>query len=284
MHTSSSDSQLARIFRRAASFIPTGVAILSADDIVMTVSSLHCVSFEPPMVSVALARDSSVGSAIRSKNRFRVRLLSHGEESVARGGAIPPGPRLVDLACTATATHPAGDHYLVLATVVEAAVSHGFPLVYWRRGLHGFRPQYKFLESRETLRQFLAAWESGTLRKTEWTHAAHVAVGSCYAVQFPGTALERTRNGIRRYNQAVGTKETNHSGYHETLTRFWSLVLAQVVKEFSDSWEAACHAVERLGEDRDLHNLYYSFDVVRNPEARRTWVPPDLNGPYWRQT
>ena len=40
-------------FRRAASFVPSGVAVLHAADARMTVSTLQCVSFDPPWVSVA---------------------------------------------------------------------------------------------------------------------------------------------------------------------------------------------------------------------------------------
>ena len=100
----------------------------------------------------------------------------------------------------------------------------------------------------------------------------------------PETALERTRCGIVRYNEAVGTANTATSGYHETLTRLWAGILRQIVDGFTDPWEAACYAVEKFGEERDLHHLYYSFDVVRDPVARRTWVTPDLQGPYSFET
>jgi hypothetical protein len=34
--------------------------------------------------------------------------------------------------------------------------------------------------------------------------------------------------------------------------------------------------VRLFGEDRDLPNLFYSFDVVRDRRARSEWVAPDL--------
>ncbi len=70
-------------------------------------------------------------------------------------------------------------------------------------------------------------WETGTLPKAQWTHAAHVAVGSYYAVCYRDSALEKTRAGILRYNQAAGTANTETSGYHETLTCFWAGILAR---------------------------------------------------------
>jgi hypothetical protein len=135
-----------------------------------------------------------------------------------------------------------------------------------------------FLASREALEKFVAAWEAGLLPKARWTHAAHVAVGAYYKVKYPATAFERMRTGIIRHNEAVGTLNSDTSGYHETITRLWTMVIAKVVEEIDDPWAAACKAVERFGEVRDLHRLYYSFDIVRSVEARRTWMPPDLDG------
>jgi len=136
--------------------------------------------------------------------------------------------------------------------------------------------QQDFLTSSDSLAQFLAAWEAGTLPKAQWTHAAHVAVGACYVVRFGASAFERTSAGIRRYNEAVGTVNGPSSGYHETLTRFWSLVLAKAVAGMDDPFAAAVRAVALYGEERGLHIRYYSFDVVASTHARQNWVPPDL--------
>jgi hypothetical protein len=57
-------------------------------------------------------------------------------------------------------------------------------------------------------------------------------------------------------------------------------VLAKFATGFTDARETAREAVERFGEERGLHYLYYSFDVVRSTEARRSWVPPNLDGRY----
>jgi hypothetical protein len=137
-----------------------------------------------------------------------------------------------------------------------------------------------FLDTRDSFDAFVAAWEAGELPKTAWTHAAHVAMGACYVVRYGAAAVDGLRRGIKRHNAAVGTLDTATSGYHETLTCFWTGVVSRLVKGYSDPWLAARHAVERVGHRRDLHVLYYSFDVVRDPAARAAWVPPDLVGPY----
>ncbi|HKE08550.1 MAG TPA: flavin reductase family protein [Candidatus Acidoferrum sp.] len=271
---------LARRFRRAAGFVPSGVAVLSTGDVAMTVSSLHCVSFHPPFASVALAKESRKAATILESGRFHARVLRSGEEDLARGEKDSGKDGMVDMECVIAAKHEAGDHHLILARVEEVGISSGCPLIYWRRGLHRCRPQYDFVAARERFEEFLAAWVGGTLPKKEWTHASHVAIGAFYAVRYPGEAFEKTKQGIIRYNEAVGTENSATSGYHETLTRFWANVLAKFAIGFTDAWETAREAVERFGEERDLHHLYYSFDVVRSTEARRSWVPPDLDGQY----
>jgi len=280
-NSASDRPSLATRFRRAASFVPSGVAILSTPEITMTASSLHCVSFDPPLVSVALGKGSSNAGAILASGQFHVRLLRSGEEDLAKGEGIPFGAGMVEMECTIAARYPAGDHDLIVASVGSARISgSSYPLVYWRRDLHGFRPHYDFVASREAFQEFVGEWEAGTLPKNRWTHAAHVAIGAYYAVRYPGEAFERTKKGIIRFNETVGTENSDTSGYHETLTRLWANVLAKLADRFADPWKAACEAVARFGEDRDLHHLYYSFDVVRSTAARRTWIPPDLVGPY----
>jgi len=120
------------------------------------------------------------------------------------------------------------------------------------------------------------------LPKRDWTHAAHVAIAAYHVIDYRGTALERVRNGIIRYNEATGVANTATSGYHETLTRFWLGIVAKLLEEFGDSFEGAQHAVAELGDKRDLFKAYYSFDVVAHFGARKIWIAPDRTGPYER--
>jgi hypothetical protein len=68
---------------------------------------------------------------------------------------------------------------------------------------------------------FLAAFESGPLPKMRWTHAAHLLTGACYVHRLgQSSAINHMRACVRRYNEAVGGKNTATSGYHETITVF----------------------------------------------------------------
>ena len=83
--------------------------------------------------------------------------------------------------------------------------------------------------------------------------------------------------GILHFNDCVGTANTEDSGYHETLTRFWAGIVGGFVRvrQFPSRFEAVREAVRQFGEDRDRHRLYYGFDVVRDRRARREWIEPD---------
>jgi hypothetical protein len=138
--------------------------------------------------------------------------------------------------------------------------------------------RYPFLETETALDDFISNWRTGTLPKSSWTHGAHVAVAACLAFNHAEEeALNLTRAGILHFNTCVGTANTADSGYHETLTRFWSGEVGKVVRagRFASRLEAVRHAVHRFGEDRNRHRLFYTFDVVKDRRARREWVAPD---------
>ena len=136
----------------------------------------------------------------------------------------------------------------------------------------------EFASSEAALSSFLDQWRAGTLPKKEWTHAAHVAVAACHVFDHPADeALRKIRAGIIRYNACVGTANTEHSGYHETLTRFWCglIVDFRQTRAFSSRLEFVRAALNRFGRDSSLFRTYYSFDVVKDVRARREWIAPD---------
>ncbi len=75
-------------------------------------------------------------------------------------------------------------------------------------------------ETESELDEFISQFLAGTLPKSAWTHAAHVAVTAAWTRENPATALDRLRAAIPRYNEATGGQNTEDSGYHETLTCF----------------------------------------------------------------
>lgn len=102
------------------------------------------VSFQPPLVALAIERDSAMKLSIDTAGSFSLNFLPAGETKRARKflkspssngstiagmpmGFTPQGiPVLseaaVSLGCRVTTTHPAGDHVLYLGEVVQAEV------------------------------------------------------------------------------------------------------------------------------------------------------------------
>lgn len=89
--------------------------------------------------------------------------------------------------------------------------------------------------SEEQLQALIIAFEARTLPKSMWTHEAHLAVACWYIWHYPfNEAVERIRLAIKKYNEAVGTPNTEISGYHETITCFWMQVLVNYKSKYSD--------------------------------------------------
>jgi hypothetical protein len=119
--------------------------------------------------------------------------------------------------------------------------------------------------------------EARTLPKPQWTHAAHFAA-ACWLLSQPHRDAEGEMPGlIRAYNEATGVPNTDTDGYHETIT-LASLRAAR-------AWLAAhpgplAPALASLlaspyGQSR-WPLAYWSHARLFSPEARRTWVEPDL--------
>jgi hypothetical protein len=128
---------------------------------------------------------------------------------------------------------------------------------------------------------FLAAFEARTIPKAEWTHAAHVRMAWLYLTRLPfAAALDRIRDGIRRYNAAVGS-----DGYHETITvAFTLLIRARVTNaDIADSFPAFCSRNPDLLMPRSgLLHLHYDPTTLASSEAKLRFVEPDREPlPSW---
>jgi hypothetical protein len=126
---------------------------------------------------------------------------------------------------------------------------------------------------------FVTAFEAGTLPKAQWTHGAHLLTGACYVHGLgEAAATDKMRTCVRRYNEAVGGKNTETSGYHETITVLWIKLLGKLLRESQPIARAdfAQLAVKRFVSDRGILQRYYDFDLVNSVEARKQWVPPTI--------
>ena len=129
------------------------------------------------------------------------------------------------------------------------------------------------------IEDFLAAFEGCTLPKVRWTHGAHLLTGACYVHALgEHAAIDQMRTCVRRYNEAVGTQNTEGSGYHETITIAWIKLLAGLLRRSQPIERAAfvTLAVEHFSPQSDIFKRHYDFDLVSSIEARLAWVEPTL--------
>lgn len=118
-----------------------------------------------------------------------------------------------------------------------------------------------------------------SLPKAEWTHHAHLRAGLWHALHYPDdVALDLLRERIRAYNDATGVANTASSGYHETITRFYLHVIRTYLRSVDSQRaidELAQELIARYG-DRDLQLRHYTRQRLFSPEARFSWLEPDL--------
>jgi hypothetical protein len=121
---------------------------------------------------------------------------------------------------------------------------------------------------------------SCTLPKAEWTHEAHLAATSYLLLMRPEIDLDVALPGIiRRYNESVGTPNSDSEGYHYTITRAFLHGIRRFISEAD-----VCRPIHELINEllmcpmgrRDWPLRFWSKERLMSVEARRGWVEPDL--------
>ena len=123
------------------------------------------------------------------------------------------------------------------------------------------------------------AFQECSLPRSQWTHEAHLTVALWYLFyDSEQEAINAIRNGIKRYNSALGIETTKDSGYHETLTLFWVRIIRQYLVQESRNRSIVSLANGLIAKyaDRTLPFRYYTRDRLMSSEARNHWVEPDL--------
>ena len=126
----------------------------------------------------------------------------------------------------------------------------------------------------------VARFRSQTLPKSEWTHEAHLVVALWHLLEYGDvhSALCQLRAGIILHNRSVGTKNTESSGYHETITVFWMKQIGEFIEQ-QDSREFDL-LVERLLREtpftrKDYILQFYSKDTLKSSKARSLYTAPE---------
>ncbi|HEX8129365.1 MAG TPA: hypothetical protein VF527_09710 [Pyrinomonadaceae bacterium] len=131
--------------------------------------------------------------------------------------------------------------------------------------------------SEREIEELVERFESCTVPPAEFDHGAHLAVALWYLSRFPyAVATERMRSALHLYT----AHNDAQAAYNETLTIFW----LKLVRHFLDQQDGgddrplAARADELLSTygNSKLAFEYYSRELIQTPEAKTSWVEPDL--------
>ena len=133
------------------------------------------------------------------------------------------------------------------------------------------------------LERLVARFRATTLTKPEWTHAAHLAVGAWHVDRMGALAArDDLRVAIRRLNDAHGTINSDTSGYHETITHAYAVLISQFLAVTPGPLALQIQALLSGSlAARDALFRFYSRDRLLGVEARRFLVDPDLRELAW---
>lgn len=125
----------------------------------------------------------------------------------------------------------------------------------------------------------VAGFEDGTYPAKEWTHKAHFVMALWYTFHEPlFKAKKLIKEGIKKYNVLNGGKNTDDSGYHETITEFYIRLIVQFQLEHADEhdFEQLLIALDKQEfMEKDFPLRFYSKELLMSKDARKKWVAPD---------
>jgi hypothetical protein len=125
----------------------------------------------------------------------------------------------------------------------------------------------------DAIREVVEKFETCVYAPEEFIHARHLTVAAWYLCTLPeDAALSRMRESLLRF-----TAHHKKQAYHETITRFWMLLIADHLHrqsgELSDV-QRVNDVVTRYPKETLFD--YYSRDRVISETAKHEWIEPDL--------
>lgn len=122
---------------------------------------------------------------------------------------------------------------------------------------------------------FRAAFEGCAMRPEDFGHREHIQLAYVYLVENETeAAFVRVREALLRF---LDHHRIPAEKYHETLTRAWLLAVRLFMAKSPSS--SAADFIERnpLLLDSKIMLTHYSAALLFSPEARASFVPPDLD-------
>ena len=129
-------------------------------------------------------------------------------------------------------------------------------------------------------RDFLDAFESGTLPEGAFHHRDHVRLAWLYLQRLPpAAALARFSDGLRRFASSVGKSGL----YHETITWAYLLLIRERMERAPGrSWaEFARSNPDPLTWKPSILEAYYRRETLESDLARKVFLLPDRLASPW---
>ena len=123
------------------------------------------------------------------------------------------------------------------------------------------------------------AFVNGRLPKDAWTHEAHLI--TCWVAlqdRSPQETLAFLRNAIQTHNCGIGIRNTDSSGYHETLTVYYITAMANSTAKTLEE------AMQDPACGRKAPLQHWSRALLFSTDARLRWVEPELAPLPWKPT
>jgi hypothetical protein len=123
--------------------------------------------------------------------------------------------------------------------------------------------------------EFRRAFEGCEIEPQKFDHAAHVRLAYVYLCEYQvEEAAARMKQSLLEFIAHLGIGEAK---YHETITRAWIMA----VNHFMAKSAGHASAIEFIAANPELLDskimlTHYSAEVLFSPQARQTFVQPDI--------
>jgi hypothetical protein len=124
-------------------------------------------------------------------------------------------------------------------------------------------------------RDFRSAFEACAVAPSEFTHEAHVRLAYVYLVESDvESAVQKMREALLTFLEHNGIPR---SKFHETMTRAWVLAVRHFMDRSVSTSSADFIARNQELLDSKIMLTHYSASVLFSPDARVSFVEPDLD-------
>ena len=126
--------------------------------------------------------------------------------------------------------------------------------------------------------ELIERFENGSFPFEEWNHRVYLKLAYLYLSRHTfEDAVGRMRQGLRQLIRMNHVPDTPTSGYHETVTVAWMHLVSSAIQRqgAAPNSDLFLERHAQLG-DKDILRLFYSARRLLSPQAKESFVEPDL--------